>query len=509
MEKSTSEDGISGDEEGLLEGDYEIVTTKKRGTIFIEARIRDELEDEVDVATRHLEEQLSRPNQTFSLFTNLLSDEYGKYKYSGPTTDIKTYRSDDVHIKVQVYQLYHTRRSTEEQDGLPQADVTPLPHIKFEGQWDELFFENDIKGDLIWMMTNILRFSQASGREPGDTNPLMLLYGPPGTGKTTLCQGLAQKISIRLNLAYKRTRLIQIKAAALLSKYYSESAKQVDKIFITLQRMCEDDSEEFICVLIDEVETIAITRQASAHGESQESLRATNAFLTGLDRTKTYPNIIFLCTSNMVDSLDAAFIDRCGLKIEVGLPSLASQYAILRGRIQKLITRGIVLSKAVLPSYRDAEIERILDSDLPGSKIIHILGLIKSNQTTHESREGQISGRSLTQLPEQALLRYLRGEDCDLDLVLELIEKYVKAGQARGVETSIDANGEDPPDGLYTEFDDILKTGEKTTSGVGPGGRKRTFTAVSKEDHALDQALEALGECFGAMSELIAGLRER
>ena len=61
-------------------------------------------------------------------------------------------------------------------------------------------------------------------------NPLILLYGPPGTGKTSLCQGLAQKISIRLNSTYKKTELIQIKTAALMSKYYSESAKQVGRI---------------------------------------------------------------------------------------------------------------------------------------------------------------------------------------------------------------------------------------------------------------------------------------
>ena len=58
-------------------------------------------------------------------------------EYTGPATGIESYRSDDVHIKVQVYHLYRTRRSKEEHEGLPQADVTPLPHIKFEGKWDE------------------------------------------------------------------------------------------------------------------------------------------------------------------------------------------------------------------------------------------------------------------------------------------------------------------------------------------------------------------------------------
>jgi SpoVK/Ycf46/Vps4 family AAA+-type ATPase len=47
--------------------------------------------------------------------------------------------------------------------------------------------------------------------------------------------------------------LIQIKTATLLSKYFSESAKQVDEIFTRLARMCEENNDEFFCVIIDEV----------------------------------------------------------------------------------------------------------------------------------------------------------------------------------------------------------------------------------------------------------------
>ena len=277
--------------------------------------------------------------------------------------------------------------------------------------------------------------------------------------------------------------------------------------------MCEEDPEQFICVLIDEVETLAITREASANGESQESLRATNAFLTGLDRTKRYPNIVFLCTSNMVKSLDAAFLDRCGLKVAVDPPSLASQYAILRGRIQKLITRGVILSKTVLPSYRDAEVDQIVDSELPGSKILQILTLINSKLTTSELSEGAISGRSLAQLPEQALLRYLRGEDCDLDMALRLFEQFVKAEQTRTKHAEI--KEEEQSEEMLKGVNDILKAEsdvdqpERALTRVELSGRKRNASTASREDHVIDQALEVLGECLGVMGELVAGLRRR
>jgi SpoVK/Ycf46/Vps4 family AAA+-type ATPase len=43
-----------------------------------------------------------------------------------------------------------------------------------------------------------------------------------------------------------------------------------------------------------------------------------------------YPNVIFLCTSNLFDALDSAFLDRCGLKCAIDPPSEKSQYEILR-----------------------------------------------------------------------------------------------------------------------------------------------------------------------------------
>lgn len=79
----------------------------------------------------------------------------------------------------------------------------------------------------------------------------------------------------------------------------------MDEIFATIERLCEDDMEQFICVLIDEVESIASSRESSMHGEAQDSLRATNSLLTGLDRAGQHSNIVFLCTTNMLDSLDS------------------------------------------------------------------------------------------------------------------------------------------------------------------------------------------------------------
>lgn len=55
---------------------------------------------------------------------------------------------------------------------------------------------------------------------------------------------------------------------------------------------------------------------------------------------------------------------------------------------------------------------------------------------THPSLPAQhteISGRGLAQLPEKALMRYLRDEDCDLDTALRFMAKSVLDGSGNGM----------------------------------------------------------------------------
>lgn len=258
-----------------------------------------------------------------------------------------------------------------------------------------------------------------------------MLHGPPGTGKTSLCEALTQKISIRLSQTYRVTRLVQIKSATLLSKYFSESAKVIEDVFTKLEQICQEKPDEFLCVLIDEVESLAMSREASTRqGECHDSLRAVNALLTGLDRTKGYRNIIFLCTSNMIEFIDSAFLDRCGLLLLINYPSQASQYMILRGRIRKLIDRKRVCSEEDIPHYDEALVHSRIDSAKAGSKLLQIVELIRLNNE-QSSPNRVMSCRSLAQLPGQAMLRYLRQEQCDLDMLFRFIKQSLLAQRSR------------------------------------------------------------------------------
>jgi SpoVK/Ycf46/Vps4 family AAA+-type ATPase len=261
-----------------------------------------------------------------------------------------------------------------------------------------------------------------------------------------------------------------------------------------ISHMCQEDPERFICVLIDEVESIASSRQAvMMRSESQDSLRATNALLTGLDRTRSYPNLIFLCTSNMLESLDSAFMDRCGLKRSVDPPSFASQYEILRSRTQKLIARGVILSLEVLPSYIDADLDSDAGKANAGSKLLALVKLIRSGNA-HSQSGTEISARSLTQLPEQAILRYLREEECDLDLALDFFERFVLAEQSQSKR--------------YEDKDAIPEDDAEEFEGIEFRGRKRNLKIVLEEDSTIDILEEVLAELRRRAKEMTGQVKE-
>ena len=91
---------------------------------------------------------------------------------------------------------------------------------------------------------------------------------------------------------------------------HSQSGKLVQKMFQKLQDMIEDKST-LVCVLIDEVESLASARTSAFRGsEPSDAIRVVNALLTQLDQIRRYPNVLILTTSNMTGAIDIAFIDR-------------------------------------------------------------------------------------------------------------------------------------------------------------------------------------------------------
>lgn len=88
------------------------------------------------------------------------------------------------------------------------------------------------------------------------------------------------------------------------------------KLFAHIAEIAEDE-ECMVVVLIDEVESITASRGSAARSnEPGDAVRVVNAVLTSLDALKRRPNVLVLCTSNLVDSVDPV---RCYLGLYMSL----------------------------------------------------------------------------------------------------------------------------------------------------------------------------------------------
>ncbi|KAL8840448.1 MAG: hypothetical protein Q9170_001324 [Blastenia crenularia] len=144
-------------------------------------------------------------------------------------------------------------------------------------------------------------------------NRLVLLYGPPGTGKSTLCRALTQKLAIRLREQFSRTKLIELDTATLFSKFFGESSKLVSRMFDKIEEMLDNEPNVFLCLVVDEIESLAGTRQHSVGAnEPRDSMR------------------------------DTAFLDRIDVRQYIPEPDTRSRYEIFRRCYLDLLVGGII-----------------------------------------------------------------------------------------------------------------------------------------------------------------------
>lgn len=104
-----------------------------------------------------------------------------------------------------------------------------------------------------------------------------------------------------------------------------------------------NNPQTLVVVLVDEAESLVSSRcGASIAGEPGDALRVVNSVLTSLDMLRRKPNVLVLCTSNLVSRIDSAFLDRIDLKTFLGPPPPIARYRILKGCLQELAHKGLV-----------------------------------------------------------------------------------------------------------------------------------------------------------------------
>jgi AAA+ superfamily predicted ATPase len=196
-----------------------------------------------------------------------------------------------------------------------------LPADHHDGPWDHIITAPGTKQRLLNQALLTLRHGVRLATLAGLPHGLIVLAGPPGTGKTTLARGLAQAAA-RALAPIGATTYAEIDPHAFPSEMLGESQRNITRFLTdTLPELAA--RRPHLIVLIDEVESLAVSRSAASFGSNPVDVhRATDAVLAGIDQlARSYPRVLFVTTTNFPSALDDAFLSRADLVLTLDLPA--------------------------------------------------------------------------------------------------------------------------------------------------------------------------------------------
>ncbi|XP_067365939.1 pachytene checkpoint protein 2 homolog isoform X2 [Channa argus] len=378
--------------------DYRMEVGDQKQNINVEVQVKSHSTAKQSEVRMHVLALLNRHSVIFGNYrwTEFDEDFLQKHVHSVAIVDIEKMPLDlkSCTISIHIFTLNEdgpSMLSLEEDEELSAANHWLLPADEFHGIWESLVYENGVKTQLLDYVTTTIYFSDKNvDSNLISWNRVVLLHGPPGTGKTSLCKGLAQKLSIRLSSRYSYGQFVEINSHSLFSKWFSESGKLVTKMFQKIQQLI-DDKDALVFVLIDEVESLTAARNACQAGtEPSDAIRVVNSVLTQLDQIKRHSNVVILTTSNVTEKIDLAFVDRADIKQYIGPPSEKGIYNIYLSCLEELMKCQIIYPRQQLFTMFELETMGFAESDVSEHSLILRKIAVKSKG---------LSGRALRKLP--------------------------------------------------------------------------------------------------------------
>ncbi len=188
-----------------------------------------------------------------------------------------------------------------------------IPNEYFPNGFEDVIGLDNIKAALkedIIEYANSPEFARLNYIEYGLKAPRgFLFYGPPGCGKTMLVKALAAETGLSL---YK------MDISKLGSCYINQTSVNIQDAFEYLAQIAKKNGKP-VLLFMDEVDALAINRDAKSNNASTENTKATTTLLKMIEQAREQ-NIIPIAATNKYDMLDGAFVDRFDGQYYIPLP---------------------------------------------------------------------------------------------------------------------------------------------------------------------------------------------
>lgn len=201
----------------------------------------------------------------------------------------------------------------------------------------------DAATELLSYAKNVEFVKSGQSEGPRNRNPVCIaLYGPPGSGKTTIAQAAAKS----LDCIY-----MYVNAENIVSQWAGGTEKNIAKLFRRARIASKQQNNRRVLMLIDEIDGLLKNRATRPNMTGEEYNRITT-FLQMLTPPVGTDNSNMICvfTTNLLQNVDSAVINRCRGKIFMGYIVDPAE----RGKLAQLIFRDYVNADVSVDALNDA-----------------------------------------------------------------------------------------------------------------------------------------------------------